>query len=58
MSFISPAAVAGVVRALVAAGGGYLIGLGLLDEETVAAVAGAAATIATAIWSVWAKRAG
>lgn len=58
MSFISPAAVAGVVRALIAAGGGYLIGLGILDEETVAAIAGAAATIVTAIWSVYSKRHG
>jgi hypothetical protein len=50
--------IAGIVRALVAAVGGYLVGKGLADAETVAAVAGAAATIAAAVWSVLAKRKG
>ena len=34
--------IAGIVRAIVAAVGGYLVGKGLADAETVAAVAGAA----------------
>jgi hypothetical protein len=48
--------IAGIVRALVAAVGGYLVGKGLADAETVAAVAGAAATIAAAVWSVLSKK--
>lgn len=48
--------IAGIVRAVVAALGGYLVGKGLADAETVAAVAGAAATLAAAVWSVLSKR--
>jgi uncharacterized membrane protein len=48
--------IAGIVRAIVAAVGGYLVGKGLADAETVAAVAGAAATIAAAAWSVLSKK--
>lgn len=48
--------IAGIARALVAAVGGYLVGKGLTDAETVAAVAGAVATIAAAVWSVLSKR--
>jgi len=48
--------IAGIVRAVVAALGGYLVGKGLTDAETVAAVAGAAATLAAAVWSVLSKR--
>lgn len=48
--------IGGIVRALVAAVGGYFVGKGLADAETVAAVAGAAATIAAAVWSVWSKK--
>jgi len=47
---------AGIVRAIVAAVGGYLVGKGLADAETVAAVSGAVATIAVAVWSVLAKK--
>jgi len=48
--------IAGIVRAVVSAVGGYLIGKGLADAETVAAVAGAAATIVAAVWSVRSKK--
>jgi hypothetical protein len=48
--------VAGIVRAVIAAIGGYLVGRGLADAETVAAVGGAAATIVAAVWSVYSKR--
>lgn len=48
--------IAGVVRAIVAALGGYLVGQGLTDAETVATVGGAAATLAAAAWSIWSKR--
>ena len=49
--------IAGVVRAVVAAIGGYFVGRGIIDESTATAIAGAAATIATAVWSVIAKKA-
>ena len=47
---------AGICRAIVAAVGGYLVGKGFADAETVAALAGAAATIGAAVWSVLAKK--
>lgn len=47
--------IAGVVRAIVAAVGGYLVGKGYLEASSVEAVAGAFATIATAVWSVRSK---
>lgn len=47
---------AGIVRAIVAAVGGYLVGKGFADAETVAALAGAAATIGAAVWSVLSKK--
>ena len=49
--------VGGIVRAVVAAIGGYFIGKGIVDASTVTAIAGAFATLATAVWSVWAKKA-
>lgn len=49
--------VGGIVRAILAAVGGYFVGRGLIDESTVATIAGAAATIITAAWSVWSKKA-
>lgn len=49
--------IAGVVRAIVAAAGGYFIGQGLVDAETVTAIGGAIATLATAAWSIYSKRA-
>ena len=48
--------IAGIVRTIAAAGFGLLVGKGIIDAETAAALAGAAGTIAVAIWSVWAKR--
>lgn len=48
--------IAGVVRAIVAAFGGYFVGQGVTDAETVATVGGAAATLAAAVWSIYAKR--
>jgi len=48
--------IAGIVRAVVAAIGGYLVGRGITDAETVAAVGGAVATIAVAVWSVLSKK--
>lgn len=48
--------IAGVVRAVIAAIGGYFVGKGVIDGETVATIAGAAATIAAAVWSVLSKK--
>lgn len=48
--------IAGIVRAVISAVGGYLIGKGIVDAATVTAVAGAAATIAAAVWSVYSKK--
>ena len=49
--------IAGVVRALVAAGGGYFVGQGLIDAETAMTIGGAITTLCVAGWSVWSKRA-
>ena len=48
--------VAGIVRAVVSGLGGYLVGKGLVDADTVVSVAGAASTVAMALWSVYSKR--
>jgi hypothetical protein len=53
---ISSDQVAGIVRALVSALGGYFVGKGVVDASTVTAVAGASATIVVAVWSVLAKK--
>jgi len=47
---------AGICRAIVAAVGGFLVAKGVTDAETVATLAGAAATIGAAVWSVLAKK--
>lgn len=54
---MTPDQLAGIVRTLAAAGFGVLVGKGIIDAETAAALAGAAGTVAVAIWSVWSKRA-
>ena len=46
----------GIVRTILAAGGGYLVAKGYLDNETLAALLGGIGTIFVAGWSVWAKR--
>lgn len=48
--------IGGIVRAVVSAIGGFFVGKGVLDAETATALAGAAATIAVAVWSVLAKK--
>lgn len=48
--------IAGIVRAVVSAIGGYFVGKGVVDGETVATVGGAVATIIVAAWSVWSKK--
>ena len=46
----------GVVRTVLAAVGGVLVGKGCIDSETAVSVAGALATVAAAVWSVKSKR--
>jgi len=53
---MSATQVAGIVRAIAAALGGYFVGQGVIDADLANQVAGAAAVIASAIWSVAAKR--
>lgn len=48
--------IAGIVRAVVSGLGGYLVGKGLVDANTVVSVAGAASTLVMAYWSVRSKR--
>jgi len=48
--------IGGIVRALLAAIGGYFVAQGVIDTATVTAIAGAGATLVAAIWSVIAKR--
>lgn len=48
--------IAGVIRAIVAAVGGYFVGKGVIDADTVTTIGGSLATLATAVWSVWAKK--
>lgn len=48
--------IAGIVRAVLAAAGGYLVGKGMVDQATVEQVTGAVAVIATALWSWYSKR--
>ena len=48
--------VGGIVRALVSAAGGYLVGQGLIDAETMLTLAGAVTTIAVAVWSIYVKK--
>ena len=53
---ISTEQVGGIVRALVAAAGGYFVGQGLIDAETMLTVGGAVTTLVVAIWSIYSKK--
>lgn len=46
----------GVVRAILTAIGGYLVGKGLLDQTTATELVGAVLTIAGAVWSIFSNR--
>ena len=48
--------IGGIIRTILAAGGGYLVSKGYLDNATMLSLVGAIVTIITAGWSVWAKR--
>lgn len=47
---------AGIVRAILAAGGGYFVGQGIIDNATMMTIVGALVTLATAGWSYWVKK--
>ena len=47
----------GVVRAILAAGGGYFVGSGVLEQSTVNDLIGALGIIFAAGWSVWSNKA-
>ena len=46
----------GVVRAVLAAGGGYVVGKGIVDQSTVNDVIGALGILFAAGWSVASKK--
>ena len=46
----------GIVRAIISAVGGYFVGKGIVDSATMTSIAGAVATLAAAVWSVWVKK--
>ena len=48
--------ISGIVRALVSALGGYLVGQGLVDSETAMTIGGAVTTLVVAFWSIYSKR--
>jgi len=48
--------ISGIVRALVAALGGWLVGQGLVDSETMMTAGGALTTLVVAAWSIYSKR--
>lgn len=45
----------GVVRAFLAAAGGYIVNKGIADQATVDAIIGALVVIGTSGWSIWSK---
>lgn len=47
----------GIVRTVLAAGGGYIVAKGYIDNETLMAVIGGIGTIFIAGWSYWSKKA-
>jgi len=50
------AQIGGIVRAILSAVGGYLVGQGLVDQATMEQLIGGFAVVATAGWSWWSKR--
>ena len=46
----------GVVRAVLAAAGGYFVGAGVVDNATMNDIIGAIGIIFAAGWSIWSKK--
>lgn len=55
---MNPDQITGIFRAILAAGGGYLVGKGYLDDATLNTIIGAVLTLGTAVWSVINNRSG
>jgi len=49
--------IGGIVRAVVAALGGYLVGQGIVDQATMVTIGGAIATLVVSVWSVYSNKA-
>lgn len=47
----------GIVRTLLAAGGGFLVAKGFVDDATLASILGALGVLFTAGWSIYQKHA-
>lgn len=50
--------IGGIVRAIVAFGGGFLVAKGLIDAATLATIGGAIATAVAAYWSYRTNKSG
>ena len=50
--------IGGIIRAVLAALGGVVIGKGWVDSATFTLLSGAVVTIATALWSMYSNRSG
>lgn len=48
--------ITGILRAILTAIGGYLVGKGIVDQTTATSLIGAAVTIGGALWSLWSNR--
>lgn len=48
--------ITGILRAILTAIGGYLVGKGIVDQATATSLIGAAVTIGGAVWSLWSNR--
>jgi len=46
----------GVIRTLLAFGGGFVVSKGYIDDATLTAILGGLGTVFVAVWSVWAKK--
>ncbi len=53
---LTPDQIGGIVRALLAAASGYLIGKGWVDADTAATLGGAVVTLVVTGWSWWTNR--
>ena len=53
---MKPEEIWGVVRTILAAGSGYVVGTGIVDAATYQALIGAAGVIFVSVWSIIVKR--
>ena len=48
--------ISGIVRSVLLAGGGYFVGKGLIDQNSMVAIVGAIVTILSTGWSIYSNR--